>query len=71
MTTQLEELIKILEEADALREARHSGDSERDPDETTAEDVMIALIKHGRITAETLRKRDRLTQLLRAIRPKP
>lgn len=68
MNSRFEQMAEILEDAQALRQARRNGAAKRDPDETTEDDVIIAILRHGSAW-EALEKKHRLTSLLRTIKP--
>ncbi len=58
-------MISTLEDAAYIRQERLNGDPSRDPDETTEEDVIEALLRSGTPPLEILRRKGRYTRALR------
>jgi hypothetical protein len=55
----------VMEDAVYIRRERHAGDPDREPDETTEDDVIEALIRRSATPKEIMRDKDICTHGLR------
>jgi hypothetical protein len=65
MNERLVDMLLVVEDAFYIREERLAGDPDREPDETTEEDVIEALIRRRTSPIEVVRKKDIYTDVLR------
>jgi hypothetical protein len=67
MNKLLIDRLLAIEDAAYIRQERQAGDPSREPDETTEEDVIEALIRRGAMPHEIMRDKDLCTRGLRVI----
>jgi hypothetical protein len=65
MSERLVNTIAILEDAAHLREERLNGDLSREPDETTEDDIIVAMMKSKAPALEIIRRKNFYTRALR------
>lgn len=62
---ELNEMLFTLRDAYHIQKKRLAGDPDREPDETTAEDVVEAMFQRRASPEEVMRHKDAYTQALR------
>lgn len=67
MSERLVEMVVTLEDAAHIRQERLGGDPNREPDETTEDDVIEAMLRRGVPSLEVLRRKNLYTKALRLI----
>jgi hypothetical protein len=65
MSEQLTDMLIVLEDAAILREERLEGDPNREVDETTEDDVILAMLLHQHTPLEILHEKNRWTRAFR------
>lgn len=65
MSERLVEMLVVLEDAAYIRQERLGGDPDREPDETTEDDVIEALLRRGVPGLDIVRRKKPYTKALR------
>ncbi|HSW78577.1 MAG TPA: hypothetical protein VLF88_00975 [Candidatus Babeliales bacterium] len=65
MNERLVDMLLVIEDAFYIRQERLAGDPDREPDETTNEDVTEAFARRKTAPIEVIRKKDICTDALR------
>lgn len=65
MTERFVDMFLVLEDAAHIRQERLAGDPDRDPDETTEEDVIEAMLRRRVAPTDIIRNKGPYTRALR------